>query len=94
MNLNLEIKRKRDMTMKGDILVFQSGQGRKMYYLVVEDMPRGIYTLLNLECNNLISSIVSKNPNQILRIAKEKFRKLEYVETIPADEFELKRIYA
>ncbi|PEA25826.1 hypothetical protein CN984_12160 [Bacillus cereus] len=93
MNLNLERKYKREMSMKGDILVFQAEQGRKMYYLVIEDVPNGIYTLLNLEGNNIMSSIVSKNPNQILKVAKERFCKLEYIGTIPADEFELKRLY-
>lgn len=92
MNLNLERKYEKDMVSKGDILVFQSAQGRKMYYLVVEDAPNRRYTLLNLGGNNLISTISSKNPHQILKIAKERFLKLEYMGIIPAEEFELKRM--
>ncbi|PFA76832.1 hypothetical protein [Bacillus cereus] len=92
MNLNLESSRQKDMVGKGDILVFQSRTGRTMYYLVIEDVPRSKYLLLNLEGNNLMSSVETSHVSQILGIAKKRFRKLDFIKVIPAEEFELKRI--
>ncbi|MCC3687510.1 hypothetical protein LLR47_20100 [Bacillus cereus] len=92
MNLNLEKTRQSNMVMKGDILVFQSRTGRTMYYLVIEDVPRSKYLLLNLEGNNLMSLVETSHVSQILDIAKKRFRKLDFIKVIPAEEFELKRI--
>ena len=92
MKVSIDKARPKDMVMKGDILVFQSTCGRTMYYLVIEDMPRSKYLLLNLEGNNLMSSVETSNVSHILKKAKEKFRKLDFVKVIPAETFELKSI--
>ncbi|WP_151035712.1 hypothetical protein [Bacillus wiedmannii] len=92
MNLNLEKPRPSDTIMKGDILVFQSRScGRTMYYLVIEDVPRSKYLLLNLKDNNLMSVVETDTVGFILVKAKEKFRSLDFIKVIPAEEFELKR---
>ncbi|MGR5954201.1 hypothetical protein ACT7DP_30015 [Bacillus paranthracis] len=92
MNLNLEQK---DITVaevrKGDILVFQSQiDSEKQYYLIIEDKPNCKHHLLNLGANNLI--IRESSIPALIESAKIKFSKLDFVEVIPAEEFELKRI--
>ncbi|MGH0831205.1 hypothetical protein ACQVTX_23305 [Bacillus pretiosus] len=94
MNLNLEQK---DITVaevrKGDILVFQSQlDSEKQYYLIIEDKPNYHYHLLNLGANNLMSPLRETSIPALITSAKSKFSRLDFVEVIPAEEFELKRI--
>ncbi|HHB2481349.1 TPA: hypothetical protein ACORDH_002800 [Bacillus cereus] len=94
MNLNLERKYRKDMADKGDILVFENTHSRKkMYYLIIKDAHECNYLLLKLEGNELITSVESKNPNTIVKKARERFNKLDFMGIIKADEFELTRIY-
>lgn len=95
MNLNLTVNQPKINPVKGDILVFKHVfNGEKLgfsHYLIIEDRPRGIFTLLNLSSNNLMSSITGLTIDGLIRDAQRSLKALEYCDVITADEFELTR---
>lgn len=95
MNLNLNKKQTEVLVNKGDILVFRNrllateGIISKTHYLIIEDKPNMNFTLLNLNNNNLMSSVTGENPIKLLARVRASFKKLEFVGVITEEEFEL-----
>jgi len=78
---------------KGDIIVMTKSGDKDYfaYYLVVRDEPKNQFTLVNMSGNMLMSSVRTTFLGDLLDSIARNFTQLEFVEIIPANQFEVIR---
>lgn len=94
MNINLLKEVSAIKLEKGDIIVAEIPHFHKQItrrYLVVEDVPKKMFMLMNMDSNNIMSRITSDRPDNLARSIERLCSGAKVVDIIKSDEFEVVR---
>ncbi|MGE6347877.1 hypothetical protein ACQKIY_25615 [Bacillus mycoides] len=87
--MKLKLRKKKEdniVAKKGDVLVYG------MYHYLIVSGSDNNYTLLNLNCNNIMSQIHAPTIPFLTTKAQEILGRLTFVELIPEEELEMRRL--